>query len=568
MKLRTSFFNFRVLKKDFTRFLPVWGLYTVFLLLAESMLAVNGLDPTALAVTAGTTLLEGMAVVNLLYAALCAMTLFGDLYVPKVCNALHALPMKRSGWFLTHGTAGLLFSLLPNILAALIGMIMLRGYWKVALLWLGVSQLQYLFFYGAALLCVMCAGNKLGMAAMYGILNFFSMLLLGMAELFYEPLLYGVVLNEAPFLLGCPVAQLVTRSLVVFNPRMEIRDQGLPLVDHFIPEAWIYLGILAGLGLVLAVLALLLYRRRQLEKAGDLLAVRWASPVFLLLLTLGTGMLFYVFADLFTNSGSYAFLLAGMAVGFFAGKMLLKRTVKVFSPRTVLSFALLCVLLLGSLYITKLDPAGIAERVPEADEIEACELSGRYSMEQPDGREDIDRIRALHRKLIEAGPQEERNGPQDTIFVNYRLKDGSLMKRKYIIYPDSPAAALLREYLSDWRILLEAEQLGFETLEQAKEHFVVGYADLWDEDKYQIEISRENIGELLDAIRTDCEEGRFAQPEALHPTGSRNGSMELHFHVKSDGAERNAASWFWLYPSCSHTHAVLQRLSQQAEAVS
>ena len=33
MKLRTSFFNPAVLKKDITRFAPVWGLYSVFLLL-------------------------------------------------------------------------------------------------------------------------------------------------------------------------------------------------------------------------------------------------------------------------------------------------------------------------------------------------------------------------------------------------------------------------------------------------------------------------------------------------------------------------------------------------------
>ena len=34
MKSRTSFFNPTVLKKDITRFAPLWGLYTVFMLLA------------------------------------------------------------------------------------------------------------------------------------------------------------------------------------------------------------------------------------------------------------------------------------------------------------------------------------------------------------------------------------------------------------------------------------------------------------------------------------------------------------------------------------------------------
>ena len=563
MKLRTSYFNFTVLKKDFTRFLPVWGLYTVFLLLAEAVLAINGLDPTALAVTVGTGLLEGMAVVNLVYAALCAMTLFGDLYVPKMCNALHAMPMRRSGWFLTHGAAGLLFSLLPNILAALIGMTMLRGYWKAALLWLGVSQLQFLFFYGAALLCAMCAGNKLGMAAMYGILNFFSLLLMGMAELLYEPLLYGVVLNEAPFLLACPVAQLVTKPLAVFNPSMEIRDQGLPLVDHFIPSAWIYLGVLVGLGLVLTILALVLYRRRQLEKAGDLLAVRWANPIFLLILTLGAGMLFYIFADLFTNSGSYAFLLAGMAVGFFAGKMLVMRTVRVFRLRPVLHFVLLCAIVFASLGLTRLDPLGVARRVPEAEEIVACSLTDQYSRELPAGRENVNQILALHHKLIEAGAQKPQDGPRGAIFVTYQLKNGSVLARKYPVYPDSPAAGLLREYLSDWRILLDADRLGFETLAQAKAEFSAGYTDLWDEDKYYVEFGPEQIDELLSAIQADCEEGSFAQLEALHREESRNGAIELNFRTEQPGSA--GSCWFYLYPSCRHTNAVLQELVTLAE---
>ena len=33
MKSRTSFFNFTVLRKDITRYAPVWGLYAIGLLL-------------------------------------------------------------------------------------------------------------------------------------------------------------------------------------------------------------------------------------------------------------------------------------------------------------------------------------------------------------------------------------------------------------------------------------------------------------------------------------------------------------------------------------------------------
>ena len=38
MKLRTSYFNPGVLRKDLTRFAPLWGLYTVFMLLVVLMI--------------------------------------------------------------------------------------------------------------------------------------------------------------------------------------------------------------------------------------------------------------------------------------------------------------------------------------------------------------------------------------------------------------------------------------------------------------------------------------------------------------------------------------------------
>ena len=117
MKSRTSYFNGTVLKKDLTRFAPVWALYGVFLLLCLTLLFDE--EPGRMARSL-MDLFSGMSLVNLLYAGLCAALLFGDLFNSRLCNALHALPMRREGWFLTHVTAGLLFCLIPcGLVAAL-----------------------------------------------------------------------------------------------------------------------------------------------------------------------------------------------------------------------------------------------------------------------------------------------------------------------------------------------------------------------------------------------------------------------------------------------------------------
>ena len=119
MKLRTSFFNPAVLRKDITRFAPLWGLYFVGMLL----LCVGGLfreeTNLSLASMMGTTI--GLfSILNFCYALVCAELLFGDLFNARLCNALHAMPLRRESWFLPHIVSGRLFSIVPNLIVSLL----------------------------------------------------------------------------------------------------------------------------------------------------------------------------------------------------------------------------------------------------------------------------------------------------------------------------------------------------------------------------------------------------------------------------------------------------------------
>ena len=79
MKSRTSFFNPNVLKKDITRFAPLWGLYTVFMLLTLFLIWADYTDAARFARNAPEIMI-GMGVVNFAYGGLCALLLFGDLF--------------------------------------------------------------------------------------------------------------------------------------------------------------------------------------------------------------------------------------------------------------------------------------------------------------------------------------------------------------------------------------------------------------------------------------------------------------------------------------------------------
>ena len=126
MKSKTSFFNRTIFLKNMTRFFPVWVLYTIGLLL--TLVLLRGVSPSlnyAQRVRNLGECINIFALFNCGYAMLCAQLLFGDLYNTRMCNALHALPMRRETWFLTHVLSGLSFFFIPNLLFTLLSLPML-----------------------------------------------------------------------------------------------------------------------------------------------------------------------------------------------------------------------------------------------------------------------------------------------------------------------------------------------------------------------------------------------------------------------------------------------------------
>ena len=193
MKLRTSFFNIHVLKKNLTRFAPLWVLYAV-----GEVLGIMTLDlgEAAYRIVDDLSYIMGpVSICHAGYALLVAACLFGDLFDSRLCNGLHAMPMRREGWLLTNLVSGLVFALIPALVGGGFAAIVLEEYWWIAVAWQLVSLLQFVFFFGVAVFSAMCAGKRIGMIAIYAMVNFFSVLVFWVADTIYEPLLPGVVFS-------------------------------------------------------------------------------------------------------------------------------------------------------------------------------------------------------------------------------------------------------------------------------------------------------------------------------------------------------------------------------------
>ena len=512
MKSRTSFFNFTVLRKDIFRYAPVWGLYTIGLLL---FLLVPNLDwESADVADSLLSNLSSMALVNIVLGGISALLVFGDLFKTRLCYATHALPLRREGWFLTHFTAGFLFSFVPNLLITLCFLPLLRRCWFVAPIWLIVMTLQYLFFFGVGAFCAVCAGNRLGATAIYLIVNLGALLINTYAENFYAPLLYGTVYQDSFVQMLVPVSHLSDLEYVLYLRK--------PFQFHSLFTAdWLYLLILAGIGLVFSVAAVLIYRKRNLETAGDFLSLPAAKPAFLIVYTLAVG---YLFSELIAVE--YLGMFAGLLVGFFTGRMLLERTVKVFRGWNFLGFGVLITVFALSIGITALDPVGITRYVPDTEDIKYVQFydsSDRHLYQVDDNLEriitdpaEIEQFRQFHSEVSD-GRYQASNENAVSLYLQYELTNGKRVLRRYNIPVESTHGDFARVQLSSWQSVFHINKWDIfsQQVEMVDLETTLTFSD-GQIGHFTLSDPRQVQG-LLEAVKADCAAGNMAQSWAFHP---------------------------------------------------
>ena len=570
MKSRTSFCNPTILRKDVTRFAPVWGCYALFVMLVmTSFLSLNTHYHRALNAA---DLIAPAAVINLIYAFVVMQLLFGDLYNSRMCNTLHALPLRRETWFGSHLTAALLFSLIPNLAAALIAIPFMGQSWMIPLYWLAASTMQYIFFLGTAVVSAMVVGNRFAMLAVYVLINFLSLLFYWFAATIYEPMMYGVQFSDNIYILLSPCTQMTQ-----FNNMVDVRlfNQAVPMTADGATVAyvsamndtqqftvglgfgWGYHAICAGLGVGLMVLALELYRRRKLESAGDFIAIRALEPLFLTLFTLGVGAFFQLCAELFGLSIRMLFLASGLVVGYYGGRMLMMRTTRVFQPKALTGIIAIALVLAGSIGLMKMDAFGIVRRIPEASKVTSVTISennyiSRYSSVYTfDNPVDIEAVTQLHQDVLDSRGTSDDFGYYTSVFISYTLSDGSTLERWYTdVAPESVAGRKLHDYYTQPEYVLGVTPDQYGRVADSITYF-------WFESERAVSEELENYDfqGLLQAVAADCRAGNMAQDSCFHIDEYRVGWLELEYRLGNDYNQYLSLS---IFSTCENTIAWLE----------
>ena len=571
MKLKTSFCNKTLLRKNITRFAPLWGIYQLCLLIGLGLMYMNADNRVVNFWFASymAQCIQVMGLVNLFFAPLVAMLLFGDLYNGRMCNALHAMPLRRETIFATNVASGLLFSLVPTAVMAMLAIPLLlvtvvHNAWLIAPLWFVAANLEFMCFFGMAVFCIFCAGNRLGFAALYAVLNGGIFLCYSIVSKLYTPMLYGVVTPSRPVELLTPIARMVNDTFVevssyhdmtrLFEGRMQEAVAGF-----WVDENYYSLFVFAAVGILFMVLGLVLYRRRNLECAGDAVAVRWLAPVFQVIaavagIAVAVLCLQMFFYSLMRNNDRilYGMAVCGMVVGWFAGKMLLERTTRVFRPKNWVGLGVMAAVFAVSLTMTHFDVFGIETWTPKADKVASVDLG--YGDIQLTEEEDIALVIRLQEMALEDRLQEygsypvryidslpsvsgvtmpeggfdygdgERKGEYDYnephyevdhVYITYTLDSGREVTRSYYIWASFEEGRILKEFFSRWDNVWREARMGYEDeidFSRIQDFEVDGF-------RVPVELmTEEAVLSLIGAIQADCGERTMA-PSSVYHTG-------------------------------------------------
>ncbi len=340
MRSKTLSCEKTIFLKEITRFWPLWGAYIAVLTL-EVIGSVglisdfSGRDPIY-GVLNYLTGAPGMGVVAAFIASiLTAMAVYSYMYTPKSISFAESLPVTRTSNFLTRFFAGLFWLFAVNIIVygvfAIIVAISGMGCAGAVMGVLAMNLLFILFFYGFASFCAVLTGSIVVLPLVFIVLNFTAVAVETLCRSLLQMIVYGLTGMGMSFSFLSPSVELMRKCgahlatatanpIYLWNYSYDEIPADLEVVFDGFGTAAIY----AAAGIVFVILALLIYKKRHMENAGDVVAVRAAKPIFRYCMTFGCALVIGLLLYTVIFGGGYGAAAAAevalcMVMGGFSG---------------------------------------------------------------------------------------------------------------------------------------------------------------------------------------------------------------------------------------------------------
>ena len=378
MVSKRSWFNKAVLRLDLHNSWPIWAGNTLFWLVAASFIATNSytLMERNLEMCrfweGCTTLAVSFALPT--YGCVVAVWLLRSLYQSRSALAIHALPADRRQMFATHLVSAIILNGIPSLVVTIYGLARYTGgesNLKMGLVamacFLGVSWLTYLWTLGFGFFCGMITGQLPMVPILYLVLNFLAVGLSTVLDDLFRRFLPGYL--SGAFL--WEISQWLSPWFAL--------GSALSWTDYKF-AAWGTMVIYALAGTAFLGIAYHLYRRRPLERAGELIIYRPLRVEF----RLGVAFCAAIFGSAFfqlllgikdSPISIYLLMVICAGVGLLGTRMLELKSFHVVNFRLLGEYGGVAAVLALMMVALNTGGLGYVTRVPQADRVKEISLS-------------------------------------------------------------------------------------------------------------------------------------------------------------------------------------------------
>lgn len=519
MRSKTSYFNKGVFLNNIKRFWLITFAFSFLLFLfmmdyTNSVSArINSIydnDPVNIAASIFPQSTDIMMLLPGFFCLIAALAVFSYMHFPRNTAMIHSLPLKRETLYITNYLSGLLLVTFPIVLNGAI-MILAKVYLGIPLTyafqWLGVNLVLTFLLYTFAVFAGMFTGHMAAQVFYYLIFNFLAVFLENVINNVLYDLLFGFYRTSSKFDVWSPLYHIPGLFNGFYNNEGSI---GTVLV-YFIA------------GVFFLVTGLLLYKRRHMEVATDVVSFNIVKPIFKYSATFCSsallGTIIVEILNLNQNlTGYIAAYLTGGFIGYFVCEMLLRKTFRVF--KAYKGFVVYGLILIILFYSIGFDFFGYGSYAPDVSEIEIMYIysvheirrdlalnpeeydpaehrylfSHKYHYDDypmqldeefvrelrklpgvTDSEKSIAKAHKIHQyiiqneKLFKANDSLYGNSWDDqefktrSLYFRYKLKNGDIIERYYrrlVTYKDNTELDnLLREYISLPEIRLKYEPI-------------------------------------------------------------------------------------------------------------
>ena len=483
MKSKISFFNAGLFKSTLRRFWPLWTIHFAgWLLFLPVLTLMNNFGPnrsTDFIFAICESAVFASSVVAFIMAILAAMAVFSFMYSSRSTGLIASLPVRREAIFGSAWLGGVFAVLASNLVIALLTFLFSLGAtintalaFKAAFTWLGVYSMQFILFYGIASLTAVMTGSIAVLPILYIIFNFLAVGMEAIIRLDFSCLIWGMSNGSFDCVLDflSPLVYMLEKFTPVlkYNTPYAYDTYGLALQTSecisFTFDYWLPTVIYCLVGLIFSAAALMVFRKRRMESAGDVIAVRCMRPVFKYGVTVCSalcgGLLLYtvLFALFESRSASVFIMILSMIIfafiGYFGAKMLLEKSFHVFRGSWV-GFIVVCCLCAVFTLCCDLDVCGIGAYVPKEGSIKSITVYQTGSVEDP---AIIENYRQLHEKIVSYKDEYEHivySDDTESIMFEYELKNGRTVSREYTLPMDDENVERYYELANTPNLLLE-----------------------------------------------------------------------------------------------------------------